>query len=60
MKKIKIVSTHIENDLRNGTPSLVHTDEDGIDWVHEEQTSAIAGYITALVKKDDSWYWRED
>lgn len=59
MQKTKIVETHIENDLRNGTPTLVYTDEHGTEWVHEEQSS-YGGYITALVKKRDSWYWKKD
>lgn len=54
---IKIIKTHIENDLVNNSPTIVFTDEDGIEWVHEEQTSDYAGYITRLVKKKDSWFF---
>lgn len=60
MQKTKIVETNIENDLRNGQPTLVYTDEHGTEWVHEEQSSNHGGYITALVKKRDSWYWKKD
>jgi hypothetical protein len=59
MKKTTIISTHIENDVRNGSPTIVYTDVDGIEWVYEEQTSS-HGYITALVQKDKSWYWKKD
>lgn len=60
--KIKIVSTHIENDIRNDNPTLVFTDENGVEWVNEEQTASnmFGGFITAFVKKSDSWYWRKD
>jgi hypothetical protein len=57
--KTKIVTTHIENDLRNGQPTVVITDENGIEWVHEEQTTG-HGFLTALVKKSDSWYFRTE
>lgn len=60
IQKTKIIETHIENDLRNGTPTLVYTDEHGVEWVHEEQSSNHGGYITVLVRKRDSWYWRKD
>lgn len=56
--KVKIVSTHIEYDGVNGNPTLVFTDETGIEWVHEEQTTG-HGFLTALVKKDKSWYFDE-
>lgn len=58
--KIKITSIEIENDVRNGTPTIVYNDEHGQEWVHEEQSSNHGGYITALVKKESSWYWRKD
>lgn len=57
--KIIIVQTHIENDLVNNTPTIVFTDESGQEWVHEEQTSQHAGYITRLVKKEDSWFFKD-
>ena len=57
--KIQIKSMHIENDVKNDTPTLVYTDENGEEWVHEEQT-ATYGYITSLVKKKGSFYWTED
>lgn len=60
MEAIKIISVHIEGDKRNGTPTLVYTDADNIEWVHEEQSSSFGGYITMLVMKDHSWYWRND
>lgn len=56
--KIKIVSIHIENDLVNEIPTIVYTDENGIEWVHEEQSSH-HGFITMLVKKEDSYYWKQ-
>lgn len=56
----KIISTHIENDVVNGSPTLVFTDEDGEEWVHEEQTSNYGGYITKLVKKQDSWFFKDN
>lgn len=59
MSKIKIVSTHIENDL-NKQPTLVFTDEQGIEWVHAEQSSNFGGYITQLVKKSESWYFNPE
>jgi hypothetical protein len=52
-----IVSTHIENDLVNNTPTLVFTDTAGQEWVYEEQTSDHAGYITRLVHKEKSWFF---
>lgn len=54
--KIKIISTHIENDL-NKQPTVVFTDEQGIEWVLSEQLSNFGGYITQLVKKSESWYF---
>jgi hypothetical protein len=59
-EKIMIISTHIENDLRNKKPTLVFTDQNNDEWVHEEQSSNHGGYITALVKKTDSWYFKLD
>lgn len=60
MSKIKIVETHIENDTRDQIPTLVFTDENGIEWVHEEQACRHGGFITSLVKKSESWYWATD
>lgn len=54
--KLKIVSTHIENDIRNNAPTLVFTDENGTEWVNEE-TNSQHGFITTLVKKENSWYF---
>lgn len=59
MRKLKIVRTHIENDLNN-QPTLVFTDEQGIEWVHSEQSSNFGGYITQLVKKSESWYFNPE
>lgn len=59
MEKIKVISIHIENDVRNSSPTLVFTDEAGQEWVNEEQTSQHSGYITALVKKENSWYFKK-
>lgn len=58
MDKIKIVSTHIEGDKKNNSPTLVFTDEHGTEWVYEEQNSQ-AGFITKLVKKSESWYFKD-
>ena len=60
--KNKIMDIHIENDKRNGNPTLVFTDLHGIEWVHEEQTVSDqqGGFITALVRKSDSYYFKED
>lgn len=56
-EKIAIIRTHIENDVVNNTPTIVFTDVTGQEWVHEEQTSQHSGYITALVKKETSWFF---
>lgn len=57
-KKIKIVATHIENDVVNNYPTLVFTDENGKEWVNEEQSSQHGGYLTVLVEKSKSWYFK--
>lgn len=56
--KIKIVSTHIENNIVNNYPTLVHTDETGEEWVMSHQSlSNDGGGISQLVKKKDCWYF---
>lgn len=55
--KAEIVRTHIENDVRNNAPTIVFTDSSGQEWVHDELT-AEHGFITKLVKKEDSWYFK--
>lgn len=57
---ISIVKTHIENDVVNSSPTIVFTDENGIEWVHEEQTSQYAGYMTMLVEKSKSWFFKKE
>jgi hypothetical protein len=59
MKK-KIVSTHIENDVVNGQPTLVFIDEDGQEWVHEDQPMYNGAYVTVLKKKTDSWFFKPE
>lgn len=54
----EIVKTHIELDVVNKSPTLVFTDAAGREWVHEEQTSNHGGYITVLVKKENSWFFK--
>jgi len=56
----EIVSTHIENDIVNNAPTLVFTDATGQEWVHEEQTTGNSAFITKLVKKQDSWYFKPE
>lgn len=60
MSKIKITEIHIDNDLVNKSPTIVYTDETGTEWVHEEQSSNFGGYITALVPKSKSWYFKSE
>lgn len=55
--KIRIVSTHIENDVVNDKPTLVFTDETRTEWVQEQVPSNHGGYITELVFKNKSWYF---
>ena len=57
--KISINKTHIEEDLRNQEKRLIYTDEEGTEWVEEPQQTA-SGFIQTLVKKLDSWYWKEN
>lgn len=59
-KKIAIIKTHIEYDVVNSSPVIVFTDINGIEWVHEEQTSNFGGYITALIEKSKSWYFKSN
>jgi hypothetical protein len=59
-EKRKITSVHIENDIVNDRPTPVFTDEHGIEWVFEEQTSQYSGYITAFVEKSKSWYFKSE
>lgn len=56
MEKIKIVSIHMERDVSNNTPTIVFTDEFECEWVHP---ASFCGYITELVKKEDSFSFKE-
>lgn len=60
MEKKKIVSTHIENDVRNNQPTLVFTDESGQEWVHEDQPVNNGQYVSVLVHKEKSWFFKVD
>lgn len=57
-RKVKIESIHIERDKKNNEPTLVFTDVNGVEWVHEEIPSNFGGYLTQLVHKKKSWYWQ--
>ena len=59
-EKRHILNIHIENDTRNQSPTLVYTDANGVEWVHEEQSSDHGGYIAVLVKKQESWYFKPE
>lgn len=56
--KIKILHTHIENNLVNNAPTLVYTDQGGEEWVMSHQSlSNDGGGMSTLVKKKDCWYF---
>jgi hypothetical protein len=56
-EKIKIVSQHLENDVF-GTPKLILTDENGIEWVMSSYTSCAEGGQSPMIyKKSEDWYF---
>ncbi len=55
--KNKIVSTHIENNVVNETPTLVFTDQSGAEWVQSLIPSDHGGYLPQLTEKSKCWYF---
>lgn len=60
MKKLKIENLHIENDVVNGSPKLILTDENGEEWVMSSVTTSNEGCARPhLCKKKDDWYFKK-
>lgn len=61
MKKIDIIKTHIEYDIVNNNPTLVYTDESDQEWVIDQlPASPHDGFISKLVTKEESWYFKPE
>ena len=59
--KIKIIGMHIENDIVNGQPTIVYTDENNEEWVWSHKSlSRDGGGTMEFKRKPESWYFKSE